>query len=222
MPSDDNPAELPIQASPGQSLQKSSSSAESGLAPLLLTVVELVRQLMEAQVIRRMEADQLSEEDLERAAESLRQLEEQVVKLCDIFEIDPADLNIDLGEFGTLLPQQGGYYPGEKSENPTILEMLDRLLHTGVVVQGDLDLGLANINLIHAKLRLILTSQPIDPTHRPVNSESERPKSERPELERPRLESSESKPFESENRIESERNPSPPHADDGDASGNSE
>lgn len=134
---------------------------QAGLAPLLLTVVELVRQLMEAQVIRRMEAGSLSDDDLDRASDSLRQLEEQVVKLCEIFEIDPADLNIDLGDIGTLLPKPGGYYPGEASNNPSILELLDRLLNVGVVVEGQVDLGLANLNLIHAKLQLVLTSKPI-------------------------------------------------------------
>lgn len=139
-----------------------SSKASAGLAPLLLTLIELIRQLMEAQVIRRMEAALLSEAELERAADSLRKLEEQVVQLCEIFEIDPADLNVDLGEIGTLLPKQG-YYPGETSAKPTILELLDRLLHAGVVLEGDLDLGLAQLNLIHAKLRLVLTSQPLSP-----------------------------------------------------------
>lgn len=134
---------------------------DAGLAPLLLTVVELIRQLMEAQVIRRMESGDLSDSDLDRASDSLRQLEEQVIRLCEVFEIDPADLNIDLGEVGTLLPKESGYYPGETSDNPTILELLDRLLNTGVVVEGDVDLGLAQLNLIHAKLRLVLTSKPI-------------------------------------------------------------
>jgi hypothetical protein len=140
---------------------KPQSNAEAGLAPLLLTVIELVRQLMEAQVIRRMEGADLSDEDLERAADSLRKLEEQVVHLCDVFDVDPADLNIDLGDLGTLLPKEGSYYPGEKSQSPTILELLDRLLDTGVVVEGDAELGLAQINLIHAKLRLVLTSKPL-------------------------------------------------------------
>jgi hypothetical protein len=139
-----------------------SARTNQGLAPLLLTVIELVRQLMEAQVIRRMEAGELEEADLDRAAESLQKLEEQVVKLCDLFEVDPADLNLDLGEIGTLLPKAGGYYPGETSANPTILELLDRLLNTGVVLEGDVDLGLAQLNLIHAKLRLVLTSKPIE------------------------------------------------------------
>ncbi|MBH8572096.1 gas vesicle protein K [Nostocaceae cyanobacterium CENA369] len=143
-----------------QAISKSKNS-DSGLAPLLLTVVELIRQLMEAQVIRRMDAGNLSDSELDRAAESLRQLEQQVVKLCEVFDIDPAELNINLGEMGTLLPQSGGYYPGETSSQPSILELLDRLLNTGVVVEGDLDLGLAQLNLVHAKLRLVLTSKPL-------------------------------------------------------------
>ncbi|MBE8991373.1 gas vesicle protein K [Nostoc sp. LEGE 12450] len=143
-----------------QAISKSKGS-DSGLAPLLLTVVELIRQLMEAQVIRRMDAGTLNDNELDRAAESLQQLEQQVVKLCEIFDVDPADLNINLGEMGTLLPPSGGYYPGETSSQPSILELLDRLLNTGVVVEGDLDLGLAQLSLVHAKLRLVLTSKPL-------------------------------------------------------------
>ena len=134
----------------------------AGLAPLLLTVVELIRQLMEAQVIRRMDAERLSEDEINRAATSLQKLEQQVVDLCEVFEIDPTDLNVDLGELGSLLPKQGGYYPGETSGAPTLLELLDRLLHTGIVVEGDVDLGLAQLDLVHAKLRLVLTSQPMN------------------------------------------------------------
>lgn len=138
------------------------SNNDAGLAPLLLTVVELIRQLMEAQIIRRMEAGYLADEDLDRAADSLRRLETEVVRLCEVFDVDPADLNIDLGELGTLLPRTGGYYPGETSESPSLLELLDRLLDTGVVVEGDVDLGLAQLNLIQAKLRLVLTSKPLN------------------------------------------------------------
>jgi hypothetical protein len=143
------------------SITPKSSRKDAGLAPLVLTLVELIRQLMEAQVIRRMEGNTLTEEELDRAAESLRQLEIQVLKLCEIFEIDPGDLNIELSEFGTLLPKSGGYYPGETTQNPSILELLDRLMNTGIVVEGSVDLGLAQLNLIHAKLRLVLTSKPI-------------------------------------------------------------
>lgn len=134
---------------------------EAGLAPLLLTLVELIRQLMEAQVVRRMDSGELSDQQLDRAADSLQKLQEQVIAICEIFEIDPADLNIDLGEVGTLLPKSGGYYPGQTTAKPTVLELLDRLLHSGIVLQGSVDLGLAQLDLIHAKLQLVLTSRPI-------------------------------------------------------------
>ncbi|MBD2142673.1 gas vesicle protein K [Anabaena sp. FACHB-1250] len=139
----------------------SKSKNEAGLAPLLLTVLELLRQLMEAQVIRRMEENLLSETDLERAADSIQKLEAQILHLCQTFEVDPAELNVNLGDFGTLLPQSGSYYPGETGSRPSVLELLDRLLNTGVVLDGEIDLGLAQLDLIHAKLRLVLTSKPI-------------------------------------------------------------
>ncbi|QLE43833.1 gas vesicle protein K [Nostoc sp. C052] len=151
----------PAEKSPDLLPTTSKANSKAGLAPLLLTVVELVRQLMEAQVIRRMEQNSLSESDLERAGKSLQKLEEQVLNLCEIFEIEPADLNINLGDVGSLLPSPGSYYPGEIGNQPSILELLDRLLNTGIVVDGEVDLGIAQLNLIHAKLRLVLTSRPL-------------------------------------------------------------
>lgn len=136
-------------------------NSKAGLASLLLTVLELIRQLMEAQIIRRMDEKLLTDEQLDQAAESLQKLEAQVLELCQIFEIEPEDLNVDLGELGTLLAKPGTYYPGEPSQNPSILELLDRLLNIGIVLNGDIDIGLANLDLIHAKLRLVLTSKPI-------------------------------------------------------------
>lgn len=136
-------------------------SNKNGIAQLLLTVVELLRQLLEAQVIRRMDNNILSEQELDQAAESLQKLEAQIIEMCRIFEIDPSELNLDLGEAGSLLPKNGSYYPGSHSNNVSIVEILDRLLHTGIVVEGNVEVGLAQLDLIHAKLRLVLTSQPI-------------------------------------------------------------
>ncbi|AFZ42714.1 Gas vesicle K [Halothece sp. PCC 7418] len=143
-------------------LNPATSNSDAGLAPLLLTVTELIRQLMEAQVIRRMDGGLLNEEELDRAGDSLQRLEAEIIRLCEIFEIDPKDLNVDLGELGTLMPKNGGYYPGESSDDPSILELLDRILHKGVVIDGNLDLGIAQLSLIQARLHLVLTSQPIN------------------------------------------------------------
>ncbi|KKI99411.1 hypothetical protein PROH_16410 [Prochlorothrix hollandica PCC 9006 = CALU 1027] len=155
----DSPLNTPLLVKATGSSSRGGRS-DAGLAPLLLTVTELIRQLMEAQIIRRMEAEALTESQLDEAAQSLQALETQVLRLCEIFEIDPAQLNIDLGELGSLLPKQGGYYPGQGYQQTTVLELLDRLLQVGIVVEGDVDLGIVNLNLICLKLRLVLTSQP--------------------------------------------------------------
>jgi hypothetical protein len=132
---------------------------KAGLAPLVLTLVELLRQLMEAQVIRRMESGALSDPEIERAADSLQALEKQIFTLCEVLEIDPEDLNLDLGEAGKLLPRRGHYYPDRPSSEASILELLDRLISTGIVLEGDVQIGLAQLNLIHLKLRLVLSSE---------------------------------------------------------------
>lgn len=147
-----------LSSSLARSPQSVETSKGSGLASLVLTLVELIRQLMEAQIVRRMEAGRLSDAEIERAGRSLQSLQEQIVTICEILEIDPEDLNIDLGEIGSLLPKQGGYYPGHHSREASILELLDRLITTGIVIDGEIDLGLAQLDLIHARLKLVLTS----------------------------------------------------------------
>ncbi len=145
-----NPESLPIKTA--------AKSNNSGLASLLLTVVELLRQLMEAQVIRRIDRGSLSDGEIDRAAESLQAMEKQILNLCEVLEIDPVDLNVDLGEAGKLLPKKGEYYPDQPSKDGTILELLDRLISTGVVIEGDAEIGIAQVNLIKIKLRLMLST----------------------------------------------------------------
>jgi hypothetical protein len=125
---------------------------------LVLTLVELVRQLMEAQVIRRVDGGSLSETEIERAAASLQALDRQVQTLCEVLAVERADLNWNLGEAGKLWPPS--YYPGEPAGEPSVLELLDRLLDTGVVLEGEANVGLADLNLIHLRLRVMLTSRP--------------------------------------------------------------
>ncbi len=131
---------------------------QTGLAVLILSVVELLRQLMEAQILRRMEAQQLTEAEMERAGRSLQVLEQQILQLCEILAVNPDDLNVDLGEFGKLLPPRGSYYPDQPNPQASVLELLDRLLTTGIVIKGQVDVGLAEIDLIHLQLQLLLTS----------------------------------------------------------------
>ena len=76
---------------------------ERGLAQLVLTIVELLRQLMERQALRRVEAGGLSEEQIERLGETLMLLSERMEELKRDFGLDDCDLNLDLGPLGRLL-----------------------------------------------------------------------------------------------------------------------
>ena len=74
------------------------------LSRLVLTLVELLRQLVERQAIRRMDQGDLSDEQVETLGLTLMRLEEAMTELCERFDLSPSDLNLDLGPLGTLLP----------------------------------------------------------------------------------------------------------------------
>jgi hypothetical protein len=78
-------------------------NVERGLAALVLTVVELLRQLMERQALRRVEAGGLDDATVERLGSTLMALEARMNELKAIFDLDDDDLNIDLGPLGRLL-----------------------------------------------------------------------------------------------------------------------
>lgn len=78
-------------------------SVERGLAQLVLTIVELLRQLMERQAVRRVEAGNLDPETVERLGSTLMALESRMQELKDVFGLSDEDLNLDLGPLGRLL-----------------------------------------------------------------------------------------------------------------------
>lgn len=77
--------------------------AGAGLAKLVLTLVEFLRQLLERQAIRRMEGGTLTDEEVERMGVALMRLEEKVLELADQFGLQREDLNLGLGPMGRLL-----------------------------------------------------------------------------------------------------------------------
>src|SRR5436190_12062480 len=70
---------------------------EQGLARLVLTVIELLRKVLEHQAIRRMDGGPLSDEQLERLGLSLLKLSERMDELKETFGLTDDDLGIDLG-----------------------------------------------------------------------------------------------------------------------------
>ncbi|MFD9220525.1 gas vesicle protein K [Streptomyces sp. NPDC060064] len=80
-------------------------TVERDLAKLVLTVVELLRQLMERQALRRVDLGDLTEDQEERIGLTLMLLEDRMDVLREKFGLEPEDLNIDLGPLGPLLPR---------------------------------------------------------------------------------------------------------------------
>jgi hypothetical protein len=70
---------------------------------LVLTLVELIRQLLERQAIRRMEGGTLSDEETESVGLALMKLQETITELAAQFDISPDELNLDLGPVGKLM-----------------------------------------------------------------------------------------------------------------------
>jgi hypothetical protein len=78
-------------------------NVEKGLAKLVLTLIELIRKLMEKQAMRRVEGGSLSDEEIERIGETLMKLENKMQELKEIFGLKDEDLNLNLGPLGDLM-----------------------------------------------------------------------------------------------------------------------
>ena len=74
-----------------------------GLAQLVLTLIELLRQLMERQALRRIEGGTLDDEQVERLGVALMKLEERMKELIAEFGLEEKDLNLNLGPLGDLV-----------------------------------------------------------------------------------------------------------------------
>jgi hypothetical protein len=77
-------------------------ATERGLAGLVPAIIDLVRQLLERQAVRRMEGGSLSEDEIERLGRALMGLEEKIGELRDVFGLKPEDLDLPLDLSGLL------------------------------------------------------------------------------------------------------------------------
>jgi hypothetical protein len=76
---------------------------QRSVARLVLTLVEFLRQLMERQAIRRMEAGTLTPQETEEVGQALMRLEDTIRDIGRRFGLEPEDLNLDLGPLGRLI-----------------------------------------------------------------------------------------------------------------------
>lgn len=92
-----------LEAALPRRLNAEPENLERGLAQLVLTLVELLRELMERQALRRIEADTLTDEEVERLGRTFLALSERMDELKRVFGLEDKDLNLDLGPLGRLM-----------------------------------------------------------------------------------------------------------------------
>jgi hypothetical protein len=79
-----------------------SDIVENGLARLVLSIIELIRRLLEKQALRRMDAGTLTDDEIERVGSALMKLEEKMAEMKQIFGLADDDLNLNLGPVRSL------------------------------------------------------------------------------------------------------------------------
>jgi hypothetical protein len=84
-------------------LEAGADDIEAGVAKLVLTLVEFIRQILEHQAVRRMEGGTLSDEEIEKLGLALLRLQERLQEIKLAFGLRDEDLNVDLGPLGRLL-----------------------------------------------------------------------------------------------------------------------
>ncbi len=122
--------------------------AQNGVAKLLLTLVELVRQLLERQALRRYEKDDLNKDETERLGMALIRLKSEIEQLSKTFGVQKADLNLTLGAL---------VKSGSKSlDEASLVDLLDTCIQKGVVVAGKATVSVADVDLIGLDLYAVL------------------------------------------------------------------
>jgi hypothetical protein len=84
-------------------LKLNPDNAESGLAKLVLTLIELIRKLVEKQAMRRVDGGSLTDDEIEKLGETLMNLEIKMEELKTHFNLTDSDLNLNLGPLGDLM-----------------------------------------------------------------------------------------------------------------------
>lgn len=96
-------AEKAGRTNPSPRIRLDPENVKKGLGQLVLTVVELIRQLLEKQALRRIESGSLTDQEVERLGLTFLGLNEQLTWLKQEFGLTDEDLNLDLGPLGKLL-----------------------------------------------------------------------------------------------------------------------
>jgi hypothetical protein len=121
---------------------------QNGLAKLVLTIAELLKEVLERQAIRRVESGTLTKEEVERLGLAFMAIDRKLLEMSREFGMKPGELRAELASL-----VKGA---GVGASSTDIVEVIDRLLDKGVAVAGQVRIAVADINLIGLDLLAVL------------------------------------------------------------------
>jgi Gas vesicle protein K/Gas vesicle protein len=121
---------------------------QNGLAKLVLTIAELLKEVLERQALRRVESGSLTKEEVERLGLAFMAIDQKLLEMSREFGMKPGELRAELASL-----VKGA---GVGASSTDIVELIDRLLDKGVAVAGQVKIAVADINLIGLDLLAVL------------------------------------------------------------------
>lgn len=125
---------------------------QNGLGKLVLTLVEILRQILERQARRRIESGTLTTEEIERLGLAFMQTRQKIVEISKVFGCSAEELDLNLGS----LIKSGN----ASLDKISIVDVVDKLLDRGVMVAGEVTISVADVDLIALDLLATLSSIP--------------------------------------------------------------
>jgi hypothetical protein len=143
-------------------IQVDADKLQKGLTKLVLTLVEILRQILEKQGQRRIAQGTLTPQEIERLGMSFMQIKQTIDEVAGKFDLKPQELNLNVSH---LLGA------GAKTQNrASLVDLIDKLLDKGTVLGGNITISVADIDLISLNLLAMLSSvRPIQSTKQELN-----------------------------------------------------
>ena len=150
--------EYKAKMAPLQRINLDESKLQKGLAKLVLTIIELLRQILEKQAQRRISEGTLTHEEVERLGLAFMHIKEAIDKVSKEFGFETRELDTTLG---SLLRSNDSCL-----NNLSVVDIVDKLLAKGTVIAGKVNVSVAEIDLITVDLLASIST--ISPSKRKV------------------------------------------------------
>ena len=148
-----NPALYETELVSNQKVNMEGQKLQKGLSKLVLTIVELLRQILERQALRRVESGTLSVEEVERLGLAFIQIKQKITEISKEFGFNDGELDVNIA---SLLKSER-----DDLNKVSLVDVFDRLLDKGTVLAGQITVSVADIDLIVLNLLATLSAVPI-------------------------------------------------------------